>query len=670
MNTRSVSPKVELDSAIQSYNPFRRAIIEKVQSVWEQDQGSPDLEILNAKAFQKVLEVIKQVKICNNTNDKVATLVVTGDVGSGKTKLPVRLCHHLIGDGTALFVYANAGQYGDLNLLRYQFLQTLVQELARIGHEKVTQWQEVAAAIANASNPNAQQTPSTTLVKNFDKAYAKALTKNSNLIKWLSAQILKAKPDADPYILRAILWTLSQSYAPYAVEWLAGNELDQETAKALGLPTNANRTALDKEAEALNTINKILRLVSDYKPVLICFDELETQGKLSEDGFTKAQVIARLIKDLYDNLEQSRLGKGVIILTVIMTSTWTNDIGSPVSGAGLSGAGEGVGGGIVDRMSTATHGKPLLLEPINSQLAVDLVALWLKTELYEPRNLTPHDPVYPFSENQLREIGKNKPTVREFLVWCDQNYKINNPPALPLQRYELALKQANESAPVGYLENNALIADALHFGFETLIGQPLEGITATGERLKQLIIQTVEPVGGSINLKVSGTEKGNKRFVIGVAVIQEKSAIVVKKGLNNLIDYNKFGLTRGCLVRSKDRKINKSAQAYKYLKTLTEKQGGEWAYLDPKDIKLLIDIHTVYQQCESYHLTKEQVLEFSSPKILENSLLQEILSDPSGEIDAETINDDNEEDALLISLFEENSEYEGANDEEISSLFD
>jgi len=657
MTNSSVSPIEELKAAIQSYNPFSSVAIDKVQSVW--GKGFPDLLTLNAHASQKVLETVKQVQTSKGSNDKVATLVVTGDVGSGKTQLIGRLRRRVVGDGSALFVYANAGKYGDLNLLRYQFLQTLVEELARVGSQKVTQWQEVAVAMANASNPKVEKPLAATIVNNFDKAYTKALNNNHNLIKWLSAQVLKTKPDADPFILRAILWTLSESHAPYAVAWLAGTELDPETAMAMGLPTNANKTARDREAEALGTIIKILRLVSDHKPVLICFDELET-GRFDEYGRTTSMVIANLVKDLHDNLELSSIGKGVVILTAMFQSTWAGSF-STASGSSVD-----ISGGVVDRMSTATKAKPISLDPLNSQSTVDLVALWLREELYEPRNLKPHDPVYPFAESKLREIGKGKPTVREVLDWCAKNYnKIDAPPPPPIERFELALKEANDADIGDYLENNELIANALRFGFDNLIGQTLDGLTSTGQNLKQVSIESIDIVGDWLNFKVSGTEN-NRKFAIGIAVIQkQKSAVEIKEGLKCLTDYDKFGLTRGCLVRAKDKKIRRGTQTDTLLKQLIEKMGGEWAYLEADQIRPLINLYNVYQNCVSYNLKDTEVKQFSKERIFKNALLREILSDPSGKIDSDTI----QEDPILGTKFDDDTKDDTANNDEINEIF-
>jgi hypothetical protein len=277
---------------------------------------------------------------------------------------------------------------------------------------------------------------------------------------------------------------------------------------------------------------------------------------------------------------------------------------------------------------------------------VELITLWLK-EFYEARNLTPPHPVYPFEETQLREFGRRGLTVRQALRLCAENFKVDMPqlPKEPVKRFELALTTEKEAELGDYIEDNSLIADALRFGFQTLKGEALEGETSTGEMLNEVTIEDVSDVEpkssnqGWINFKVIGKDKGND-FKIGVAVLQHSNGRTVGAGMWRLTNYEKFDLTRGCLVRSKEKKILKRWDAYGYLNQLIEKMGGEWAYLKAEDIRPLIDIYSVYQKRDRYQLTEEQVLDFSKPLIIENTLLREILSAPSGEIDEETIEDD------------------------------
>jgi hypothetical protein len=634
MESSPVSPIEALNAAIQSHNPFSNAGIVKEQDVW--GKGFPDVPTLNAHASNTVFQAIEQVRTSQSSQDKVTSIAITAEPGVGKSHIISRIRHQLEREGGALFVYASLDNYKDLNLINYKLQQTLSESLSHTGSQGVMQWQEVATAMANegfkAINPNAQSLSPEELVSRFDKVYANWLTKNKNLMNTLTKHVLKTKANADPYIVRAILWTLSESQAPFAIKWLSGDELAQSNAEILELP-NPNKTSKQKENDALKTIQQILNLVSYYNPAIICFDEIDVINDSTDDGFPTAMVIADLVKRLYDTLHQAELGKGVVFLTVMLPVTWSQKVNE-------------IPGGTPERISTYTKRKPINLNYLNGDSMVELITLWLK-EFYEARNLTPPHPVYPFEETQLREFGRRGLTVRQALRLCAENFKVDMPqlPKEPVKRFELALTTEKEAELGDYIEDNSLIADALRFGFQTLKGEALEGETSTGEMLNEVTIEDVSDVEpkssnqGWINFKVIGKDKGND-FKIGVAVLQHSNGRTVGAGMWRLTNYEKFDLTRGCLVRSKEKKILKRWDAYGYLNQLIEKMGGEWAYLKAEDIRPLIDIYSVYQKRDRYQLTEEQVLDFSKPLIIENTLLREILSAPSGEIDEETIEDD------------------------------
>jgi hypothetical protein len=658
MTNPSVSPLNEIHAAIKSYNPFKNAGIVQEQNIW--GKGFPDLTSLNKKASDTVFQALEQVKNSQSSHEKVTTLVWTALQGVGKTHNLKRIRKHLEQEGGGLFVYGNANKYTDLNLIKYQFQQTLANSLAYPGSQGVSQWQEVAAAMANegfkAINPNAPIASPSQLVNRFDKVYTNWLNQGKNLMTKLSQKVLQSKPLADTYIVRAILWTLSQDYSPLAIKWLAGDALDQTTADYLGLPPNSNKTNQERESEAFNSVLQILNLVSHYNSIIICFDELESL-KVNDAGFTTPQVIAELVHNLYNSLTQSELGQGVIILTVVLPDIWTNAIKS-------------MPGGILQRMSKYTNSKPINLEFLNSNSIIDLVSLWLQEELYKPRHLTPPHPVYPFDENQLRDLGKQKLSVREVLAWCAEHFDVDDPlPDNPSERFKLALEQTSQSIPENYLEDNNFIAEVLALAFKTLKGECLEGETSSGEKLNSVVVQDiaeVEPKAmnqGWINFKLIGQEQ-DKPFKIGVAVIQQSHGISVGAGMKRLSNYETFDLTRGCLVRSKDRKIKKQWDSYDALNQMIDKQGGEWVDLNEEDLKVLINIYSIFQEKSNYRLSEEEVLEFSKELTKNNSLLLEILSKPSGHIELDSIDDDD-----IISEFFKDPDQTDQTDDDLMGLF-
>ncbi|WP_341734256.1 P-loop NTPase fold protein [Microcoleus sp. EPA2] len=658
MNNISVSPIEALNAAIQNHNPFSKAGIVKEQDIW--GKGFPDIPTLNAHASDAIFQAVEKVQTTQSSQEKVTSLVLTAQQGVGKSHILSRTRHRLETNGGALFVYASVNNYTDLNLIKYQFQQTLANSLSHTGSQRVMQWQEIAAAMANegfkAINSATPNLSPQELIKRFDRVCASWATKNKNFMNTLTKQVLKTKSKADPYIVRAVLWTLSEVETPFAIKWLSGEELDTSKAEELGLPANSGKTNQDREAESLNNVQQILNLVSYYSPVIICFDEIDVNTSCRDDGLTTPQVIADLVKRLYDTLEHSALGQGLVIITVMMPYTWTDTVNV-------------MSGGIPDRLSTYTQRKPIDLKYLNSDSLVDLVQLWLQ-DFYNIRNLNPPHPVYPFEETQLREYGRGKPTVREALTWCAENFKVFMPPVPelpedPVERFELALNQELGADIQEDIEDNSTIAQAIYFGFETLKGQTIDKVTVDD------ISTDIKPKAknaGWIGYKIIGTENG-KAIKIGVAIIQSAQSELVA-ALKRLIDYQTFDLTRGCLVRSQSKieNIKKTSKAYKLLEELVSvEKGGEVVYLIEEQIKPLLALRTVCKKCRDYNLTEDQVFDFISQKQLtfENLLLREILSDPSGEMPAV---DDEDENLLLEDIFNPPSS-DDTDDGDLSDLF-
>ena len=600
-----------INAAINSHNPFTNAGIVKEQDVW--GKGVPDVPTLNAHASNQVFKAIQFVRNSKSSQDKVTSIAITAQQGVGKTHLLSRIRHELEKVGGALFVYAGVNNYTDLNLVKYQFQQTLANSLSKTGSQEVMQWQEIAAAMANEGRENTVSPA--VLVKRFDIV----CEKNKNLMNNLQKQVIKNKPNTDPYIIRAILWTLSETQAPYAIKWLSGEELAQANADQLGLP-NSSKTNQDREAEALKNIQQILNLVGFYNSIVICFDEIDVKNNSTDDGLPTESVIANFVKILHDTLVNSDLSQGVVILTVMLPETWRDKVNS-------------LPGGTPDRISKFTQRKPLDLKYISGDSMVELVTIWLQ-DYYNAKDLIPPDPLYPFTETELKEYGKiNKPSVREALRWCADNFKVETEPLPddPFTRFELAFTREGEVKFEEYIEDSSRIAEALYFGFNTLKGKTLEEVMIVE------ITNDVQPKrknNNFINFKILGNENG-KPVKIGVAVVQDSQS-KLNACLKRLNDYHTFDLTRGCLVRSesKIKQMKKTAATFSLLEELIKYKGGENVDLIEDQIRPLIAILAIYQKRQNYQLTEEQIFDIISKNNItfDNLLLREILSDPSGEM--------------------------------------
>ncbi|MBE9105057.1 hypothetical protein IQ229_08915, partial [Nostoc cf. edaphicum LEGE 07299] len=577
-----------IDELIRNQNPFAGHIVVRPQQIW--GKSYPDVPIINSHASNAVFDAVEQIR---KGKRETVGITITAEKGLGKSHLISRVRHHLETEGDALFIYM--GKYDSLNQIKYQFLQAVASSLRAFGGQQVMQWQEIAAALINEAK-NCNYTPQQYISNIYPNWLSKYSTKT---IDSLTEGVLKIKPNiTNPYIIRAILWTLSTGHVHYANYWLSGLEITQAQADTLGLPNHKN---LDREAEALSNVRQILDITSHYRVPVICFDELDI-AEISDTGFTAAQVIANLVKDLYNNLK-----KGVFLLAMY-PETWNEQIRTlPQAEA------------VVDRLaSEQADRQPIALKYLNSDDIVVLVSQWLQDFYKEHKQTLPHS-LYPFNETQLRELGKSRPTVRSVLKWCAENFT----PPLPLGREILPPlpssvilpppapaphtvqpyfdnELANVEASIDSLMQEELtISTALWMGFNNLIGKTIEGVTI--EAIEDVVARAVDE--GFIDFKIIGN-KGKVR--IGVSIVQQDGTFI-GAALRRLIDYKKFDLTRGCLIRSKN--INPgAAKARELLTKLLKEKGGEWVGLQSKDIKPLLAIYFVCRDIEKYELTGEQIV--------------------------------------------------------------
>ncbi|MBD1921575.1 AAA family ATPase [Microcoleus sp. FACHB-831] len=605
MTNFSVSSIEELNAAIENQNPFAKPPFLNAKDIW--DKEFLDIETINSHASEAVFQALKQIQTGQYSTTSIA---ITAQDGTGKTHIISRIRHRLQSQGGALFVYAN--KYGDISQIKQGFQSILADSLKKIGSKEVMQWQELATDMVNealkAVNPKNKTFLPKDLLQQIEETEE---SKPEVFNKWLNnaaKAFCKIKNVNNPDTVRAILWTLSADKNLFAINWLAGKELAQFKANELGLPT---------QNQSFDAVLQILDLISEYNQLVICFDELDNPDIDPDTSLTRAQVVAGLIKELFENLKQG------IILSVMMPGVWSNKV-------------KALPGGVYNKISA--QGSPLELKYPDGNSIIQLVTLYLR-EFYKAKNLVPPNPTYPFTQNQLTDLADDKPTIREVLKWCRDNCV---PGVEQLDPVEIAFSKEMEEELGNSLDDNYLVANALLFGFQRLIGKTVERVTI------EQVTDRVKKRGGKddyINFKIIGNETG-KNATIGVAVLQYTGGKTLGAGLRRLNDYETFGLTRGCLVRSKGKKITPHMEKT-YLEPLVRQNGGEVVPLKEEEIKPLIAIYSVYQKREvDYKVTDLQIFNFIAEKGAEkmlgvsNPLVQEILSDPSYEVPADMIEEE------------------------------
>jgi hypothetical protein len=604
----SLSSISDIHKAIESDNPFDRSLVVRSDDIW--NQTFPDVASINAHTSDSIFQAIEQIK---KGKRSVIGITVRAERGLGKSHVVSRIRHNLQKGRECLFIYMSEVDYGDLNKINSKFLITLATSLKQIGNQGVMQWQELAAALLNElyqSNYSPQS-----LIKRFPGA----LAQNPKIIDIMTAEVLKKKPNIqNPYLIQAILWTLSADRVSFAINWLSGRDLAQAQADAMGLP---NTSLQDKESDSFQTVCEIINLIGDYRITVISFDELESVD-CNEQGFTRAQVIALFAKDLY-----SKIKRGVLLLNMYAT-TWKDQVKVvPQAEA------------VIDRIGE----KIFDLKYLNSDDVVLLVSCWLQS-FYDSKTLTPPNPIYPFDENKLREIGKEKLIVRNVLQWCADNWIIpgeepTTPLKDPLHKVEVAFNKellALNATIETYLEESNTLAEALRFNMLTLKGENIEKVRI--EEVEEVKLKSADK--GYLHFRVVGKEDTTPVKIM-VAVVQESRSKFVSAALIRLIDYKKFDMTRGCLIRSKEVKAN--TQGKKHLdKLLSKELGGEFIKMTSEDIKPLLAILFVKKACKDYEVTEKEITEFIVTKkiAMNNYLIQEILSDPSGQVPLDLVDED------------------------------
>ena len=586
-----------IEELIRNKNPFAGHTVVTPLQIW--GKSFPDVPSINAHASDAVFDAVAKVR---SGERQTVGITITAEKGLGKSHIISRIRHHYQANSDALFIYMN--KYDNLNKIKTLFNQNVATSLKAFGSQGVMQWQELATALINEAR-NWNYTP-----QQYVAIFPKWLSKYSNKLgDMLTNLVLQVKPDIDnPYIVTAILWTLSSAHARYAIHWLSGGELSQLQAETMGLP---NPKGEDRETDALNNARQILDITSDYRVPVICFDELDIVA-VDDNGFTVAQLVASLVKDLYNTLK-----RGAFLLAMY-ADTWSYQVRSlPQAEA------------VMARLaSERADMQPLKLDYLNSDQVIELVSHWLK-EFYGENQQIPPNPIYPFDQNKLRELGKQKPTVRAVIRWCAENFKLskNGRKSIVELCYQTQLDDIQRNIDILSEENNNEIAEALKLAFLTLCQQTIEGVTI--DRVEEIQCWSVDK--GYIHFKIVGTEN-EQEVKIGVAVLEQSGGRYQGAALKRLINYKNFDLTRGCLVRSK--KINSGARlAQNNVRKLLQEKGGEWVRLQSQDITPLLAILFVHDNRESYEISEEQIFDFIKEKRLaiDNPLIREILSDPSGQ---------------------------------------
>lgn len=634
MNTTSKS-YTRVEDLVQDVNPFQMDSVVRTDQVWSDDHF--DFEVLNKQAFDKILSCLTSIAVQAERSSGGAAIgcVLLGPKGWGKTHLIARVRRFIQKTEAGIFIYAC--EYGNLRNVRYQFLQSLVNSLKQPGFHGVSQCQNLATHLIEQAF--SKPIDSRKLIKYIDQT----LPVKRNLIEQISQTVIaKFSGIADPDIIKALIWSLSTNYYSYAVKWLSGNSLSNKELDFMGLAPFDRKTYDDL---AFTTTCNLLRLIGIYTTPVICFDQLDgTEHKYDMDekdsqtqrspeieelsGQERTIVVASFISDLFNNLR-----KGIIITAMYAESYDTFQDGT-------------------DYPEKDMHRRKFMRDRFAQefahlrQLHGSEIQPFLESYLgnfYEKYGVTPPNPIYPFTEVQLSALKSQQFSVREIFQWASEQWS-----GSAVDKFQLleASYQDYEAKLSDFMDDNHLIAQALIFGFRHLIR-----LDMVVEQVKVKEVDTNLPTD-KIDFCIVGVENG-KTVRIGVSVVQYSNSNSVKARINHLSKYDKYGLTRGCMVRSKT--ISETANDLNnLLNRLLTKLGGEWVSFKADQLKPLIILYKMSRSLVDDVISRADFQDFIDEchPLQENYIIQEILSDPSGQAPKNLTDEDQEFEELVKSLSE------------------
>lgn len=592
----------DLNHAIERHNPFNGFAALEEPDVWRSQL--PDYTPPQREAFEAVQSALAHVE----RGKRVCPLVVLGEMGSGKTHLIARVWQHLRDSSSGAFVYIDAQQLVEAGTVRQVLLNAVAQSLTHRGASGCMQWQELASSLANQAfqgiDPSAKTLTPDLAVR---RLRGQPHDRNRSWVDRVAEAFFKVRPDVgDPDVVRAVLWTLAPSQAPFARKWLAGRSLAAWKLSELGLPDRSSET---RESRAGDLLQEILLLLGDWSPLVIAVDRLdgeeieEPDDELFEDEWDMRVPIGAIVR-LSQSLRTLRCPHGAVLLSVMEPHTWERIV-QPILG----------------RMTRhlSDRANPIQLPDPDEPLVRGVVRTWLR-QFYRDRKLVPPTPLYPFDAAQIRAIAREGADLHEAIEWCAENFRPveNDPLERVAQAFERSQAQVAEQGEIDEWQ----AVEALQLGFESLIGSTVEGVEV---RSVELDVMPKTRSRQTLDLKVTGSERGNP-VTLGIMLTWDERGQVVGNRLRTLCNRDAFGLTRGVLVRPFDREIPARWKARQWLDRLTE-SGGGWVDVTFESLAPLIALGKVLEQRQAWGLTKPRILAFATAKRLaaSNRTIRDIL---------------------------------------------
>ena len=582
----------------ESANPFRLKSVISANEVW--GDVITDLPGLNQHIDERIFDAITEVR--KKYSSKIG-IAIKGDRGTGKSHVIYRVWRKITQEGDSVFAYISPCTNPKRINSHVRFY--LSDSFTYQDSQGITQWQKLAAAAINTLKGSEFEDKYRSYIEKCNspdelRKYIVASQSKATLSGFfdeLVEAILENQTGIDVNFLKALLFLLLKNaiIAQIALAWIKGE--DNSEIKKIGLPEFLFAEKEDKSIWMMEQICKLAEIAS--LPVVICFDQLDSAGTDNDSGDSPAQSIAKCIDRIYFQCSN------VILVCCVISDTWREI--------------EQMGSGIPDRVGQ----RAVRAKPPTTEQTIELVKLRLNW-FYKNNSLNAEDypHLYPFEESKIKHIASESASARSLMTWCaDEFEKVIDDEKKKktfLEKYDELIKQIQ----IPMKDDDQLAA--IIFCAMTMIPN---GGTAN------VVIQEVKKIADAthdLHFIISGYDCLHKSQVkIGVRICETTNGKTFNAVMTRLVNYDKYGLTRGCLIRSTD--VPRSWKiGYALKEKLEKEQGGEVVVLKKNDMKPLVAIQKIYEQSEDYGFTKEEIKQFVKDLGLaaDNLLICEILSAP------------------------------------------
>jgi Cdc6-like AAA superfamily ATPase len=271
--------KLMIDQLKEQPNPFSGS---RVDTPF---QNHPDYLNTYHQEFVTLESILKDIKLDYNRQSKGA--VVSGEPGSGKTHLMMRLAQARLSSNRLLFIRQPNHASSVLYHIYSRILESLVERVGsftQLDYLIINSFHKIAASVPNLTQKD-EDIIKALKNKNIDALGGEGT--KTKLIYWQQIEKRISEWWVKYYsaggfalsILKGIVKYCSYTDSKYkdiATRWLAGQALSNDEAEKVGLPNWGEDLSL--EAFSLEAISVLGKLSILDEPLIIIFDQLEGLG--------------------------------------------------------------------------------------------------------------------------------------------------------------------------------------------------------------------------------------------------------------------------------------------------------------------------------------------------------------------------------------------------------